>query len=227
MSINKKADFPKLVVFFGPDGVGKTTQIILLRKILRKKHAKVKPIFIRSNHLFAYMFYKMLTKIRPHHFSHPDGFVEGPDPQLLLNLWDLWFYLQILSILLLIWWRVYLPLFFGYTVIAERYIPDIYTDLINMASHPGKPYRFKEKIIYLLLNFIPKNTVFICLDASHSKLLQRYKMRKSNQERPEYILLQKKFNKSFLKWRTSLYLDTSEMSISQVHRKIVEYVDSN
>ena len=54
---------PPLIVFFGPDGAGKTTQVTMLAKYLESRGFRVKKIWIRNFHFpFAYFLSKLFVR---------------------------------------------------------------------------------------------------------------------------------------------------------------------
>src|SRR6059036_2829154 len=111
---------PKAIIFFGPDGSGKTTQADLLVKILNEKGVRTQRMWLRSLHTLAYAIsivtmhmmkskdiYELRTKFYSNQFSG-----------------GIWSFIEFVSIIPLILSRFYLPLAQDHVVVAERFVID-------------------------------------------------------------------------------------------------------
>jgi thymidylate kinase len=109
-----------LICFFGPDGSGKTTLAMALTKELKRKNFKPTIAWMRGTHTLASLFAGFLSKFTI--FKGPDNPYYGISiPSCMRRLWQL---LEFISVLPILVFRFMLPSFLGYTVIAERYVPD-------------------------------------------------------------------------------------------------------
>ena len=54
-----------LISIYGLDGAGKTTQVNLLAKELRKLGFKTKIVWIKSSHTLAFLLIKLFEKLTP------------------------------------------------------------------------------------------------------------------------------------------------------------------
>jgi DNA polymerase III delta prime subunit len=138
-----------LVLFTGPDGAGKTTVALMLKKYLEKMGYRVKVVRIRGTHTFAYILMLFLKDILG---------LKGSDihyyrvrvPRRLIGLW---IYLEFLSLIPLILWY-YVLLRIRYVVVSERSILDAlvwvmtsFKDTLNTTSSLG---RFRPYILSIL-----------------------------------------------------------------------------
>jgi energy-coupling factor transporter ATP-binding protein EcfA2 len=138
-----------LVLFTGPDGAGKTTMALMLKKHLEKMGHRVKLARIRGTHTFAYILMLFLRDILE---------LKGSDihyyrvrvPRRLIGLW---IYLEFLSLIPLILWY-YVLLRIRYVVVSERSILDAlvwvmtsFKDTLNTTSSLG---RFRPYILSIL-----------------------------------------------------------------------------
>ena len=137
-----------LVLFAGPDGAGKTTVALMLKKYLERKEYKVRVVRIRGTHTFAYILMLFLRDILG---------LRGSDihyygvrvPRRLIGLW---IHLEFLSLILLILWY-YVLLRIRYVVVCERSILDAlvwvmtsFKEALNTASLS----RFRPYILLIL-----------------------------------------------------------------------------
>ena len=156
-----------LVLFTGPDGAGKTTMVLVLKKYLERKGYRVKVVRIRGTHTVAYILMLFLRDILG---------LRGTDihyyrvrvPKRLIGLW---IYLEFLSLIPLILWY-YVLLRIRYVVVCERSILDAlvwvmtsFKDTLNTTSLS----RFRPYILFILR--YSKCTVYVT--ASPEVLVKR------------------------------------------------------
>src|SRR5437016_9013622 len=117
---------PKLVSFFGPDGAGKSTQVRILVNRLGPAGLRVKKVWIRSPHTLAFIVSRLLFRLGLYRVAvNPFGLGAKQPlvyPQSLSK--GIWAFIETISVLPLILLRVYLPLWMGYRLVAERYVVD-------------------------------------------------------------------------------------------------------
>ncbi|MFX0138802.1 MAG: hypothetical protein ACFFDN_34495, partial [Candidatus Hodarchaeota archaeon] len=117
---------PNLISFFGVDGSGKTTQVILLSKILEREGMKFKQVWIRSPHGFAYYMWKLLVKIGFRRcIKNKYGLkLELPCFKPNSYLSRLWVWFELFNVIPAVFLKALLPAKMGYLLLAERYTPD-------------------------------------------------------------------------------------------------------
>jgi DNA polymerase III delta prime subunit len=108
-----------LVLFTGPDGAGKTTVALMLKKYLEKMGHRVKVVRIRGTHTFVYILMLFLRDILGLKGSDIH-YYRARVPRRLIGLW---IYLEFLSLIPLILWY-YVLLRIRYVVVSERSIFD-------------------------------------------------------------------------------------------------------
>jgi thymidylate kinase len=159
---------PKVIVFFGSDGTGKSTQAALLIEKLEKRGFKTKRVWIRGRHSLAFFVSQVLLKLGyQSYIAAPDA----PAGKILdsrkLPCKRLWSLIEFLSIAPLVFRRVYIPLTFGSSIVAERFVID---SIVYNSYFIGKEFDPYAKI---LLHMIPGNALLIHLDASREDVLSR------------------------------------------------------
>ena len=156
---------PSAVIFFGVDGVGKTTHATRLSELYMKKGYRVKRCWLRARHSLSYLVSQILLKL-----GYPavvkQGNIEILDSRHLPEK-RIWSLLEFISVLPWILTRMNLPLLLGYVVIAERYMVDT---IVYNRYYIGEEFSPYERI---LLKMIPQNALLIHLDADKQELQER------------------------------------------------------
>lgn len=156
-------------------------------------------------------------------FSDNEGniIVREKIPAVNTNPWvkRLWCTIEITSILPLILFRVYFPLLLGYTLVAERYV----IDSIVTIAYFINDFSFLNSLgARLLLQFIPKDAVFIHLDSDYKTLMKR---RGYNVEVKNFIDFQRTAYKKMEKFVNVISINTSILDIKQTSDKIMKALE--
>jgi GTPase SAR1 family protein len=159
--------FKPLILFTGPDGAGKTTIALMLKKYLEERGYKVKVVRIRGTHTLAYILMLFLRDIlglkgtELHYYR-----VRIPK-----RLAGLWIYLEFLSLIpLMLWYYVLLRM--RYVVVSERSILDALIWIITSFKDALDTTRLSRFKLYLLLILkYSKCTVYVT--ASPEVLVER------------------------------------------------------
>ena len=164
-----------IISLFGPDGVGKSTHADVLAYELAKQGYKIKRVWVKNNHTIAYLIITMLTHISK------NNVVFLPSKTILTNILasssrfskKLWLWIDAISTLIKLVVSVHIPLLLGYTVIADRYIPDT---IVAMTLTVRSIRIIKEIPVKLLLSILRKNkNIIIMLDCDYGCIKARRK----------------------------------------------------
>jgi len=214
---------PPFIAFLGPDGTGKSTHAKILVNHFKSRKNKVRQVWIRSPHTLAYLLSRFFVKIGIYRvISNPFGKqlkIPAVHTSRLLRLF--WSVTEVVSVLPLILFRVYLPLFLGYTIIAERYVADT---IVNIAYFTNDLDFLRSRTARLLLCFIPKNTVFIHLDSDYSTMIKR---RSHIVEPYDFIEFQRVGYKIIADSVGAKCIDTSNISVKQTSMRIMHWLRMN
>lgn len=215
--MNKKRYSCRFIGFFGPDGTGKTTQARLLREYLKAQGHRTRIAWMRGRHSFAFILAKFLERLGYYRLVKlPSGVVyKVSDPMLIPKLKVIWGFIEFASILPWIIQRVYLPIFFGYTVIAERYVVDTVVYLGYWLGHDF----LNGFLAKVLLNLIPRSSLLIHLDAETQTLLERSQ---NDVVTKDYIVFQRRIYRILAKRLKATTIDTSKSSIEETFQHIIE-----
>ena len=218
-----------IITFMGPVGVGKSTQIRLIKDYLKLRKIRATETFIKSNHVLAYILSKSLKALGVcEKVSYPGGVTRiYPRREVVRRLFPLWCFLDTLSISVKFFFTVYLPFRLGFTpLIEEGLIMTLHTYSMSF------PHFFKTKP--KVLPFLPsllgwvtcKNHINVVLDATDDELSRRRNSRNYRQnELPEYISIQRKWIER-LNFGNTVFIGTTGEPALRVHRKIVAALEN-
>lgn len=198
-----------LIVAFGPDGAGKSTQTKLLVASLRNKH-KVIRIELSFRHLIVYLiarFFIRLGRTRIVTENRTAPLLPCDNVRLMLEL------LSIIPLVAKIRFFQYL----GYMVVVEKYVP------FTIASIE---YVFDDSIlrriaIKMLSRFIYNDMALILLDIDYQTHLAR---RSKSYERAAWFNFQRRVYRRFGRMQNCLIIDTHAVSVNDAQNMIRAYV---
>jgi len=158
----------RLIAICGIDGSGKTTQIRLLEKYLRKEGHKFKYVWFRWTAFLSYPFLalcRLLGYTEWKTISRSD--VRYAERRFYMNraLARLWPWLFALDTLIYSILQIKAQRILGYTILCDRFIPDIIVDLICETKNYQLPKSLAGR---LLLSLIPKDSKLIVIDVNES-----------------------------------------------------------
>lgn len=218
-----------LFVYVGTVGSGKSTQINNLARGLELEGFKVKKTFLKTGHLFAYLFEVFLAKIlvREKLEFSPIRALLQKKAKTFKRLFRIWVLLDLMSITLRFLFKVYIPLKLGYTVLCEEYIPAILADY----KYISKNLKLKPSTVSFPLRYISKlghlapPTKVIYLDADMNTLLSRWDERGSGKVLPRYIKMQRSLLLSISNNFSPgelLYINTKNCGIEETLEKVTK-----
>jgi len=163
---------PMFICITGIDGVGKTTHVNLILEHLRKKGIKCQYKWLRFHHLFslpllAFCRVAGYTRVSTLGGSQKCSYHEFYKSRLLSTIypWILFF-----DTLLFTTIKVYIPMFFGTSIVCDRFVYDTLID-VSVAT---KDYKIHKKTVgKLFLKLVPKNASFVMLDLDKSTIFSR------------------------------------------------------
>lgn len=222
---------PKVIVFVGTVGAGKSTQMKLLDFALKSNGLKVKSTFIKTGHILAFILEDFLARILVARRSvYPIRVLIEDKPLIFKKLFKFWLILDMISVSIRFLSSVYLPLKMGQTILVEEYIPASIADYVYLSRAINFPIKNALFIINYMLRLLRlcKPTLTIFLDACDSCLISRWRRRKSLSEVPDYLKMQRTLLLNFSRNLSDnfLYIDTTNKTIEEVHKLIVDYLNA-
>jgi|YelNatPaOPRAMG01_1025707.scaffolds.fasta_scaffold36633_2 DNA polymerase III delta prime subunit len=155
-----------LIALFGPDGSGKTTIASALALELRCRGLKPIIAWMRGTHTLVSLLARFLSKLTI--FKGLDNPYYGISiPSCMRRLWQLMEFISVLPILL---FRFMLPSFLGYTVVAERYVPDFIVWVSVTTRDEDYLERFEARF---MLALSVRAYVRVYVTASEAELVKR------------------------------------------------------
>ncbi|MEM2703346.1 MAG: hypothetical protein QXR45_09310 [Candidatus Bathyarchaeia archaeon] len=157
----------KLIYFFGPDGVGKTTHANLIKDRLRLMGFRVWRASVKQHHTLAYLLLKTLSRANPKwKIINYYGFNDA----LMRRIRTPWKILEIVSLFPAVFYRVILPLLLGYVVVCDRYV----LDTLVVLSYFLKDSKLISGVYAkLMVKLIPRDAILFYLNAETDVILQR------------------------------------------------------
>ena len=214
---------PRFIAFFGPDGTGKSTQVKLLVNHFQSHKNKVRKVWIRSPHTLAYLLSRFFVRIGFYRVVlNPFGRkMKLPAVHLDRRIRLFWSIIELLGVMPAILFRVYVPLFLGYTVVAERYVIDT---IVTVAYYTNDLGFLQSQTTKLLLRFVPKNTLLIHLDSNYRTIMKR---RGNFVESCDFINFQRKGYRIIGNSVEATYIDTSNISVEETYKRIMQWLSIN
>jgi thymidylate kinase len=221
---------PRIIVFAGLVGAGKSTQMKLLASKLKTRGLRVKTTFLKTGHLFAYLLEVTLARMLASNRRdvYPVRALIQEKPRLFKKLFKLWLFLDALSISTRFLITIYLPSRIHRIVIVEEYIPATIADYVYLAKAVGFPLEELAPTVSFMLRLLSLGGSFrtVFLDVRDDVLGERWERRASLDEKPDYLRMQrilllfiaKKFSSSFL------YIDATHKTIREVHELVMHHV---
>jgi thymidylate kinase len=204
-----------LICFFGPDGSGKTTLAKALAKEFESRSFNVKISWMRGSHTLASLLARFLSKFTLFRGSD-NPYYKISIPNDAKKVWQL---IEFISILPIILTRFILPCSLGYTVIAERYIPDF---LVWVAVTTNDPSYLNSFSARTLLALTLKTRIRIYVKADIKKLIDR----RSDMD-PFFIKKEFTLYEKLAKSISSFTLDTTNKSVNESMNILLAFLDKN
>lgn len=219
-----------IVILLGPVGVGKSTQIALLRNYFKKRNNRTVTTFIKSNHVFSYFLRATLVFLGcSEKVFYPDGTpIICPKSSVVRRLLPLLALFDTLSIATKFFFEVFIPFHFGFTVLIEE--GPAMTLHTYSVCYP-EFFKSKPRVVRLsniLLGWVlSKAHAQIVMDTTDDQLVERRKSREFRRtELPEYIFSQRKWVQR-INFQGTFRIETTNSSIAEVHKKIVTVLEEN
>jgi len=203
---------PPVIVVFGPEGAGKSTQSYLIADFLKEKNLKVLRLRITIRHLIMYLIYLFFLKVG--RVTKLGNFVLPTLPKDRIRL-----FLEIFSLAVMLFVVSCLP-FLGFVLIIEHYIPFIVASFVSMYG----PSILNNVFIRFLLRKLSKGTLLIYLKIDYDVHLER---RRDQYEHMRWINMQKHVYDVLARIYPCLELDTSKNTIIETHRLIRRAIESH
>jgi thymidylate kinase len=202
-----------IICFFGPDGSGKTTMAKALAKKLENHNLKVKISWMRGTHTLASALARLFTKFAT--FKRSDNLYYGISiPSGMRRLWQLLEFVSVLPILLV---NFILPRILGYTVIAERYIPDF----LAWVSTTTRDENYLEKLeARFMLALSAKANASIYITASEAELTKR----RGGEVGQKFLSRQLKLYDRLAKIVKAYKIDTTDRSIKETLNELLNLI---
>jgi energy-coupling factor transporter ATP-binding protein EcfA2 len=214
---------PKIITFIGPVGVGKSTQIRLLKKYLESQGQKTFETYLKSAHGLTYVLSLFIRVIS--NMVYPTD--EEWRRLIYRRITPLWNISETISITLKFLFSVYIPHLLGYNVLIEEGV------LMSIEHHRT----FRPRLLGIKPQRLPlldtyqrwinsRDHVEIVLEARDEEVAKRRLSRSFRRyESVDYLDIQNQVI-SRLDGPRLILLDTTNESIEAVHKRIVRNIEN-
>ncbi len=157
-----------IIAICGIDGSGKTTQIKLLEKYLKERGFKVKYVWFRWTAFFSYPILALCRLLGYTKWRTIGGSgVRYAEREFYMNktLAKIWPWFFTLDTFIHLIFRIKIRNILGYIILCDRFILDIFVDLM----YETKDYRLPKSLIgRILFSLMPKNSKLVIIDVDES-----------------------------------------------------------
>ena len=215
----QESNFPKAICIVGGDGTGKTAHALRIIEELRSKGKKCCYVWFGQPYLLANPFMFICNRLG-YTMNHrlPSGMI-CQEHQYYKNkaLAFIWPWIQLIDLSVLVFIRVYLPVWQGTMVVCDRFVPDTLVEVMTDTDDPKLASKTAGKMFLALK---PSFASIIRLDASSQTAFYR-----KNDVPDVSILRVKRCNYEVVSKQFNLRTVKTENSFEVVHRNIMKMVD--
>jgi thymidylate kinase len=202
-----------IICLFGPDGSGKSSHARALARELKCRGLRPMIAWMRGTHTLASILARFLSKFVT--FKGSDNPYYGISiPSCMRRLWQLMEFISALPVLL---FRFMLPSFLGYTVIAERYVPDF----LAWVSTTTRDEDYLERLeARFMLALSAKANVRIYVTASEAELTKR----RGGEVGQKFLSRQLKLYDRLAKIVKAYKIDTTDRDIKETLNELLNLI---
>lgn len=188
----------------------------MLVDALNHRGIKTHKLWLRSLHTLAFIISKIAMKL----LHLKDVYEFRSKYSYKQPLRSLWYGIELVSILPLVFSKMFIPLKLGDTVVAERFVVDW---IVSLSYVTRNEVLLNGALARLVLGLIPKESLIIYVDATADAIRARGRKEDSF----EFIEFQRKSYTKLARLINAITIDTSDKNLHEVHKLILELALGN
>jgi thymidylate kinase len=210
--------FPKAICLVGSDGTGKTAHAVRILDDLQSRGQKCRYVWFGQPYLLANPFMFICNRLgytKNHRLSNG---ITCQEHQYYQNkaLVLIWPWIQLFDLSLIVFFRVYLPVWQGIIVVCDRFVPDT---IVEVMTDIGDGNLISKTVGRLFAHLIPSFAVIIRLDVRAKTAFFR------KTDVPDIRFLQiRRNNYDIISKRLCLSTLMAENSFDIVHKNIMQII---
>lgn len=209
---------PKALCLVGGDGTGKTAHAKKIIVDLQNAGTKCSYVWFGQPYLLSYPFMFLCNKLGYTENHVLPGKIVCQEHQYYRNkaLAFVWPWIQLLDLAVLVFTRVYLPVWRGITVVCDRFI---YDTLVELMADTNDNKLYKKTVGKLILSLKPKFALVIRLNVNAQTAFDR-----KNDVPDVRFLRVRRNNYQIISSQLKLETVDAEQPFDAVHQKIMQNI---
>jgi hypothetical protein len=193
---------------------------------MRGRHVKLKTVALKGGGILSWIPLWIVAHALgvPEERPYLVRAIHSVRPDILQKMGDFWVLLDFFGVLLQVLRKIALPVWMGYLVLVEDYVPSTIADYLYCSDALGFIKRdCAMKVSSVLTGFICRRTRVVFLDADNATLSRRWRQRNSRVEPIAYVEAQRVTATLSGRWLhlETFLLDTSAMTAREVQSRIL------
>jgi thymidylate kinase len=211
----------RMVCLVGLDGSGKTAHSIALIDHLRKARIKCRCIWFGNAYFLSFPFMIVCRMLGLTTIYRIENRVTVSEHKYYKNkaISKIWPYVQFVDVMIFVNFRVKMLLWRGFTIVCDRFVPDIIVELMTDVNDTGL---YKKRIGRLMFRLMPHGSLLVTLDVNE----ETARRRKSDIPRLGY-LSQRRNNYRLISSYLEIPLVNAEERFEFVQQNLVDLVDGS
>jgi len=210
-----------MFIFFGTDGTGKSTHVNLLTVYLKSKGFRTKHVWIRAHHTLCFILARLFMHLGYYELvmTLNGTLVKVFNPVINKTFRKVWGLLEFLSVIPHVLFKVELPRWLGYHIVADRYVVDT---IVSVSYLLRRNAFFEGYCARFMLRLIPQDSILIQMSAEIRTIIDR---KGHDPLTYEFVQFQEKAYKALASFLGAIKVDTTEKNVEETFQFIISRIE--